>query len=383
MKRSICWIMVILMVSMALAAGCSTAPQATTPTTQKTESAPVAEGAKPEAAAAPEAAKTEKDTVTYVVPRSVEVVEDAYIWVAEKMGYFDELNIEPVVMPSYGTSDTKMVVAGKADVCLPSPYVGMQAVDGGVDIVYVYQMMQKYHFGFCVNPNKGITSIEQLAGKKIVLGDAGWSMIADPILYAYGVDPKSVEYVVAADNRAQVAWAGVDADAVLTWYMEFEEWQSAGMAFDYLDCEEKFVGAANGMAVSRKALEDPVFRDKITRFLTGVAMGSYFVSLNPEAAAEIVLEKFPQITTSYEVTTDILTSFGEICVTHPDAVANGLGSFKLEKWQNMRDIGVALGQISDKVDASKMFDDSLVATYNDFDHARVEKDAAEYVLGEH
>ena len=375
MKKILCLVLAVVLVMVA-AVACTSTPS--------TETNADANGKSESTAAQDDKTGDENkegednlDVVTFIVPREVEVIEDAHIHVAEAMGYFEELGIKVDIQQSFGTSDIKMVAAGQGDVCFPSPYISLTGIESGLDIVNVYQVLQEYHFGFAVNPDKGITDIAQLAGKKIVLGDAGWSMIADPILKACGVDPASVEYIVASENRAQVGWEGKEADAVLTWEMEYQVWQGQGMDFQFLNAFDRFKAVGNSLTISRKTLEEKP--DVIQRFLQGFAMGSYFTKLNPEAACEIVLDKFPSITTTWNDAVAVMKSFGEVTVSSDPAIAeHGYGYMDPTRWQTIIDMGVELGTLSEAIPVDKVIDNQFIEKINEFDHARVEQDAESY-----
>ena len=173
------------------------------------------------------AALAEEDLtkVTMVFPRSVEVLDDAQVHAADKLGYFAEEGIDIEVKQSYGTTDVKMVATGNAEVAYPSPWVQMSAHNSGLPIISIFDSDVKNIFEFGVRKDSDIYSIKDLKGKSISIGDPFWKAISNPALRAAGVSPDEVKYVVAGNNRAQVVAQG-KVDAVLTWEKEHQPaWQ--------------------------------------------------------------------------------------------------------------------------------------------------------------
>ena len=72
---------------------------------------------------------------TWISPRgTLEVVDDYAYWVAKKMGYFGDLNIDIQPGPSDGTATVKFVDVGQADMGFPSPGVFSFAIENGMKL---------------------------------------------------------------------------------------------------------------------------------------------------------------------------------------------------------------------------------------------------------
>ena len=227
--------------------------------------------------------------VTMVFPRSVEVLDDAHVVAAYKLGYFKDEGIDVKFEQSYGTSDVKMVSAGQADFAYPSPYIQLMGHESGLPIISVYQVDIRNIFGFSVRPDSGITSIAGLKGKKISLGDAGWASISDPLLRHAGLDPKKdVEYVATGENRAQMVNEG-KLDAVLTWEKEYQLWDAQGIKLTFLPGEKVLDNSSNSIVVSLDTYKNK--KDLSNRFVRAYARGRYFTKLNPRPATEMKTDK--------------------------------------------------------------------------------------------
>ena len=81
---------------------------------------------------------------------------------------------------------------------------------------------------------KAITTLKDLEGKTVVLGDLGWSSIVDPMVAQAGGDPSNVKYrrpVLAGWGQALQAG---EADAALSWAGLRAQWKAGGLDFDYI-----------------------------------------------------------------------------------------------------------------------------------------------------
>ena len=333
------------------------------------------------ATTAPEQSSKELDKVTLVFPRSYECLDDAHIHAAIEMGYFEENGIEVVFEQAYGTDDLSMIVAGQADVGYPSSFVQIAGHESGLPFKSIYQVDNCNIFGFSVKEDSGINSIADLKGKTIALGDPAWNTISDPILIAAGISPEEVTYITAGESRAQMVDAG-QADAVLTWYKEFELWNGQGITLKYLAGEDVLKITGGCLTFANEFIEDPANKDLLERFVKAYAMGSYFTYLNPVAATEITMNKFPSLNVDFQWA--LLSIEHLIYIDNgEDVEKNGYGWHNEEKWKAQMEAcrnGGTLTRTDLTVD--EIYTNDFVAAANDFDHARVEQDAKDYKVSD-
>src|SRR5579883_1219259 len=244
------------------------------------------------------AADVATQTVRWISPRgTLDVMDDYDLWVPVKMGYFKKLGINADLIAGPigdALACTKFVAQNQADMGYPSPGVLTASIDAGIQVKSVWDMMSGQVFDFALPLNSKITSVKQLAGKKIALGSAGWSTIVDPMLVEAGVDPKSVTYVTAGNQWGQAAESG-EADAALAWEGLRAQWTGQGLKLKYLIGQKFSKQPSNVYAVRTKDLSDPAKVDLYTRFLQGVIMGFEFARANPRAAAQITYSSLPNL----------------------------------------------------------------------------------------
>lgn len=382
MKKLIALLLALVMVLGMVACGSnnaaddSAADTTAAPAADDTTAAPVADdGAADDAADEPK----ELTKVTLVMPRGVETLVDAIFWAADKMGYFEENGIEFELQEATGT-DIQMVAAGQADFACPAPSAILPALEAGLDIVAVQQYGAWNIFGFSALNGSGIDTWEDLNGKTIALGDASWEGLCQPLLDAAGVT--DVQYVVAGDNRYVQVEEG-KIDVLFTWLDEIYLLQAQGYDFNYIDGNEVLKNSANAIVCSKEMAENNP--EVVQGFIKAIQMGSYFLAMNPEAAADIVLEKFPQLASTVDFAGAVgvmnaikVQTYG---MTDEDfeVMSNPTGFFFKEKWDLNIDANVSSGIISAPIAHEDVYTNQFVENgMTDEDKARVEADAAAY-----
>jgi NitT/TauT family transport system substrate-binding protein len=132
-----------------------------------------------------------ENKVTWVSPRgTLEVLDDYPYWVAVKMGYFGDIETEILPAIAEATSSSKAVAEGSADMSYVSPASSRSA--SRRDRPRLRLQMGAYDvFDIALQKGNpaGITTLKDLEGKTVVLGDLGWSSIVDPMVKQAGGDP--------------------------------------------------------------------------------------------------------------------------------------------------------------------------------------------------
>ena len=324
------------------------------------------------------------DKVTFIVPRpTLEVMDDYNLWVPVHMGYFKELGLE-VNMQSTNDSFacTKFVDQNQADIGYPSPGILTASIDTGMQVILAYEMMIGSVWHIAVREGGPIKSTKDLAGKTISVMDLGWQVIVDPLLVELGIDPKSVKYVAAGPQWGQFVAQG-KADAALGWLALDVQWNAAGLKLKYFRGSDFSIMPSNGYAVRKADLKDAAKKDVLVRFLKGSSMGMHFGVQNPQAAAQIVYDRFAAV--REQMTPEIaLESMRQLAYAYVEGERRklGYGAFAPEGWQKYLDIIYQLGQTKRKLAVEETITQELIKDANSFDRKRVEKDAKGFKLND-
>jgi len=331
-------------------------------------------------AAAPQFVHSQDLTeVTIVVPRSIEVLDDAHVHSGKAMGYFEEEGIDLNMEQAYGTTDVKMVATKQAEFAFPSPAVQLTAHENDLPIKSFFQVDVRNIWAYAVRPGSDIDSLKDLKGKKIALGAPAWSSLSNPNLRHAGLNPKEdVKYVNAGENRAQVVWEG-KLDAVFTWEKEYQLWEAQGMDFKVIKASEVREVNSNSLVAHTDMLKNN--RDLLKGFAKAFAKSSYFVKQNPEAATAITLEKFSSIKVDFPIAVKAVEALVHI---DNDFVTKhiGYGYHDRVKWSQLVQDALKEGVISEPVALDEIFTNEIAPYANQFDREAVKEDAQNYELPE-
>jgi NitT/TauT family transport system substrate-binding protein len=319
--------------------------------------------------------------VTWISPRgTLEVMDDFNLWVAKKMGYFEELGLEVTLEPgpSESLAVTRLVAEEQADVGFPSPGVLLSSIDAGMPVIMAWEMMLEQVFDFAVRPDSGITTVQDLEGKTIAVWAAGADVVANPILVEAGLDPSTVTYLPAGGQTAQAVVTG-EADAALSWRGLAAQWLAQGMDLEFLVGKTFSNHPANGYAIRADEVDDPEWSDIWERFFKANAMAFEFSRANPQAALQMTYEEFPAL--AEQMTPQLaLNSMLELGTGYfeGDRRGQGYGWSDIESWQSYIDTVFELGQIDTHLDANNVVTNEFIAEANNFDKEAVRQDAANF-----
>jgi len=323
--------------------------------------------------------------ITVISPRgSLEVMDDYLLWVALDMGYFKEqgldVNLEPGPIDAFAC--TKFVDQNQADIGYPSPGILTASVDTGMNVIMVYELMMDQVFDFAVRKDSPIKTVKDLAGKTISVASTGWQVIVDPMLVEAGVDPKSVTYVAVGALWGQTVSEG-KADVALTWKGLRAQWDAQGLNLRYILGETFSKMPANGFCARKTDLQDPAKRAVLAKFLKASSMGIYFARKNPRAAAQITYKQFASVREQMKPPL-ALASMQQLHWGYTGGArkGQGFGWFDLNAWQTYCDIIYKLGQTKKHLTVAEVATNELIKEANNFDHGRVDRDAANFKLSD-
>lgn len=185
----------------AQASPAAASPKSTTAASSPAPSSSAA--AAPAASASPAAAGKNLQKVNVTVPAAAEITY-AILQMGADKGYFAQQGLDPVFQVAPAATGIKAVVANQYDLSI---VVGSatQAImrKAPLRIAYIYlQRPQWWIYG-----GKGVTSLKELAGKKLgvqAAGDASDTLSAQ-LLQDQGVDPKSVVRIPLGTPAARYA----------------------------------------------------------------------------------------------------------------------------------------------------------------------------------
>jgi NitT/TauT family transport system substrate-binding protein len=324
------------------------------------------------------------DTVRWVSPRgTIEVLDDYPYWVAKKFGYFGDIATTLEPGPSDATATVKLVDQKQADVGYPSPGVFSLGLEQGIPLVSVFHMGGGDVFDFAFRKGEKPKSINELEGKTILLGSAGWQSICDPMLAAAGVDQSKVKYVEAGWPTWGATLKAGKGDAALTWEGLRAQWRGQGLDFDCILGKDFSKLPANSFVIRKADWADPALKKLYGRYFQGWAAGLEFGKQNPRAATQIVMEQFPGLASQMDpaVATESMLELANVFGGRMDE-RKKWGYHLPSSWELFFATGKKIGQITQDIKFEEVCKNDLIDEANAFDAAKVKKDADGFQLSD-
>lgn len=372
MKKMLVLILSMIMVLSVL--GCSKPQEDNTVQDQK-EGNDVKKTEKSETSETSEQKKLDK--VTVILPRTPEVLDDVDFIVADEVGIFEKYGIEFNIEVASGTSDMQMVAMDRGQICFPDPIVMMLGKDSGLDMISFFQRDTIAMNVLVVRTDSDIYTLEDIAGKSIAIGDAAWSVGIDPVLKAAGVDISTIEYVVAGEDRAQMLMSG-KVDAAFSWEKGYQLWEASGMEFRVLPFYDYVDMVGNPLATTVENVKNNP--DLYQRFAKAMAEAEYWVTCNPEAATQIVLNRFPSIDIELEDGVEIIKAAIMVWTGSPYFDEYGFGYVDDQVWLNTYQYAKDVGVITGDYKIEDLYTNQFIKEANNFDREAVKAAAEAYVV---
>lgn len=282
-------------------------------------------------------------------------VQFAPLYVAIEKGYFREEGLDVTVDYNMEVDNLAQIGAGKLDFAMIS---GEQVLLGrakGMPVVYVMAWYQKFPVGIAAPVSENIFKPEDLKGKRIgIPGLFGASYIgAKALLSAGGLSESDVTLDAIGFNQVEGITSGREQAAVV--YIANEPVQLRALGYDItvLAVSDYMELVSNGLVTSEKIVkENPELVQKMVRALV---KGLDATIANPDEAYELSkkhVENLAQADASVQKA--VLTSSIELWK------AERLGYSNPKGWENMQEVLLSMGLLSEPQDLSKAFTNEFV-----------------------
>ncbi|MBP1736285.1 MAG: hypothetical protein H6Q60_166, partial [Oscillospiraceae bacterium] len=318
--------------------------------------------------------------VKWVSPAALASLDFCWIYVADALGYLEDEGIKLSIIECTDGSDAKYLAAGSADFGGFSPAVGLSAVDAGAsNITAVCNVVVDNIFGLAYQKNSGISDWSDLEGKNIAILAESFPTLFNPILSAAGVDTSTVNYVVYGSAEYE-ALDGGQADAMGTWTSEYYKCLGMGYDWGYLDGNDVLPQIANSLWVNNDYASKN--SETVKGFVRAVTKAIYFCYLNPEAAADITLNRYPEIEITWDGAVGAVKGnvYGMLGTTEEEQKArvdaHEIGVYDMDGVSQTISNLYQGGAISQELDASDYYTNDYVDT--SWDYAAVQADSDAY-----
>jgi NitT/TauT family transport system substrate-binding protein len=282
-------------------------------------------------------------------------IQFAPLYAAIEKGYFKDAGMEIEFDYSFETDGVKLVGAGELPFAVVSGEQVLLARAQGVPVTYVAAWYQKFPISVVSKSELGIAAPQDLKGKKIGLpGLFGANYIGlRALLFSAGLSESDVQLESVGFNQVEVL--ATDQQEVVVGYAANEPIQLKAQGIDVTELRVADYTnlAANGILASEKVIaEDP---ELVKAFVGAFLKGVQYTIEYPDEAYDLSAKYIPNFADlDQAVQKEILATSIEMWK------APRLGYSDPQAWENMQDVLLEMGLITEKMDLSKAFTNSFV-----------------------
>jgi NitT/TauT family transport system substrate-binding protein len=282
-------------------------------------------------------------------------IQYAPFYVAVEKGYFKEVGIELEFDYKFETDGVALVGAGELPFSIVSGEQVLLARAQGLPVTYVAAWFQQFPVSVMARSDLGVLVPQDLKGKKIGLpGLFGATYVGLRALLNAGELSES-DVTLDAIGFNQVDMMAVGQQDIVVGYTANEPIQlhAKGIAVTEMRVADYAQLAANGILASEKVIsQNP---ELVRAFIGAFLKGLEDTIENPEAAftiSEKYIEGFSQL--DADVQMKVLTTSIEQWKT------DRLGYSDPQAWENMQDVLLDMGLITEEMDLSKAFTNEFI-----------------------
>ena len=282
-------------------------------------------------------------------------IQFAPFYVAVEKGYFKDAGIELEFDYKFETDGVALVGAGELPFAIVSGEQVLLARAQGLPVTYVAAWYQQYPVSVVAKSDLGIVVPQDLKGKKIGLpGLFGANYVGlRALLNAGKLSENDVTLDTIGFNQVELVAAGQQDIVVGYTANEPIQLRARGIAVTEMRVADYAQLAANGILASEKVIsENPAL---VRAFVGAFLKGLKDTIDDPDEAFTIsqkYIENFSQL--DADVQKQVLTTSIEQWKT------DHLGYSDPKAWENMQDVLLDMGLITEKMDLSKAFTNEFI-----------------------
>ena len=282
-------------------------------------------------------------------------VQFAPLYVAIDKGFYSDEGLAVTLDYSMENDNTVLVGTGDLQFAVVSGEQVLLARAQQLPVVYIMAWYQQYPVGIVAKTSSGITSVSDLAGKKIGLpGLYGANYIAAiALLDSVGLEQSDV--TLDSIGYTQVAALMADQDNAVVVYTANEPLQldAAGVDYVLFKTSDAVELVANGLITNEETLANNP--ELVRRVVTATLKGIQYTSEHPDEAYEICTKYVDNLTAENEAVQKqvLLNSIEQWQTTTP-------GYSEPVAWENMQNILLKMGLLAQPLDLTQAFSNAYL-----------------------
>lgn len=282
-------------------------------------------------------------------------VQFAPMYVGIEKGYFADAGFDVTLDYRFETDGVALVGQGEIPFAIASGEQVLLAREQGVPVRYVAAWYQNFAVGVAAKTSAGITTPQDLAGKKIGLpGLYGANYIGlRALLSAAGMREEDVTLDSIGYNQVEALAADQDDAVAIYVTNEPVQLRAQGYEVDVIPVSDYVQLTANGVVTSEELLETNP--EMVQRFVDAFLHALADAIANPEEAYQIS-EKY--VEGLAEADKDVQMEVLRLSIQFWEA--DPLGYSEPQAWANMQDILLEMGLLTEKLPLDEAFTNQFV-----------------------
>lgn len=281
-------------------------------------------------------------------------VQFAPLYVAIDKGYFKQNGIDLTIDYSTEIDGVSLVGAGQLQFAIASGDQVLPARAQGLPVVYVAAWYQEYPVGIASKTSQNILKPSDLKGKKIgipILSGASYIGLR-ALLSAAGLTEKDV--TLDTVGYSQVESLATDREQAIVVYVPNEPTilRSQSYSINVMRVADSLKLVSNGLITNETTLaKNP---DLVRSMVAALLHGLQDTLSNPDEAYQICTHYVPNLSATDPVQKEVLTA------TIPLWQTGHLGYSDPQAWDNMQNVLLGMGLLTNSLDLTKAFTNTFV-----------------------
>lgn len=281
-------------------------------------------------------------------------VQYAPFYVAADKGYFKEAGLEIEFDYKFETDGIALVGANQLPFAIASGEQVPLARAQGLPVVYVLSWWRDYPVAVVAKKGSNIRQPADLKGKKVGLpGPFGASYVGlRALLEVAGLKETDISMDSIGYNQVEALAADQDQAVVVYANNEPIQLRERGIEIDTMRVADYVSLASNGLITNESTIaQNP---DLVRRMVQAILKGIQDTIDNPDEAFEISKKYVEGLDKNAAIQKEVLLTSIEFWK------GEKLGVSRLEAWENMQKILLAMGLLKEPIDLSKAFTNDFV-----------------------
>lgn len=303
--------------------------------------------------------------------------------IADRMGYFKDMNLDVEFVPAGGSSEAvEQLAAGNVDVANASMPSVAEGLLGGLPLVDIFTYSNGAIFGIFAPKGSPIEDVADLDGARIGISEPGGGEVAflEAALRQEGIDPVTDVSLIPIGEGGPETFTAIKehrVDAYSTAYNDIFALQTGGLNLNDLTPPIFDTFPARGITTTEEVVEEQP--EALRRLARGTAMGVHYCFANLKACEDIMRKVIPE---DFEENADGVSQGDlrfdlaktQVKPMNPDLY----GEHQVAPTKKLLDMVASTLDGEPSYDLNAFLNDDFLKYANDFDREAVEQDARNY-----